>query len=177
MFDVIEALLLVLPAWVSNSVPVVLGGGPKIDGGYRAWDGRRLLGDSKTVNGFVSGIAFGSAVGAVAAASFGHLYLPALGLHQKIGLAVLIAFGAMAGDLLGSFVKRRRGMPPGYPSLVLDKLLFLFVALALAIAAYPPLWGSLGWEGVAFLTVLTYLLHVAFNWIAHYALKIKKVPW
>ena len=177
MFGLVEIVLLIIPAWVSNSVPVVLGGGPKIDGRFRAWDNRRVLGDSKTVNGFLSGITFGTAVGAVAAASFGNDYLPMLGVSQKVGLAVLLAFGAMAGDLLGSFIKRRRGQPPGYPSLVLDKLLFLYVALAIALAAYPALWGAIGWDGLAFLTVATYALHVSFNWIAHYALRVKRVPW
>ncbi len=176
MFNFIELLLLVLPAWVANAVPVVLGGGPKLDGGKNAWDKRRWLGDSKTINGLVNGIAFGSVVGAIVAAGFGSLYLPGLTVSEKVAFAVMMSTGAMLGDLLGSFVKRRRGMKPGHPSRVLDKLLFLFVALGLGWLVYPDLWHALGWEGIAVLTIATYALHVVFNWLAH-ALKMKKVPW
>ena len=176
MFNLVALFLLALPAWVANAVPVMLGGGPKVDGGAKAWDGHRWLGDSKTINGLVNGIAFGSAVGAIVAAGFGSLYLPGLTVSEKVAFAVMMATGAMLGDLLGSFVKRRRGMKPGHPSRVLDKLLFLFVALALGWLVYPDLWHSLGWEGITALTIITYALHMAFNWLAH-SLKMKKVPW
>jgi CDP-2,3-bis-(O-geranylgeranyl)-sn-glycerol synthase len=176
MLDLMELVLLVLPAWLANAVPVLLGGGPKLDAGAKAWDGKRWLGDSKTVNGLVSGIACGSAAGAVIAAFAGNYYLPGLDVPAKVGLAVLLSVGALFGDALGSFIKRRRNMPPGHPSLVLDKLLFIFAALALALFVHPDLWNALGWEGLAFVTAATYALHVSFNWLAH-ALKMKKVPW
>jgi len=82
----------------------------------------------------------------------------------------------MVGDLLGSFVKRRFGLPPGSQYFLLDQLLFLVVALAFAVWYDEALLAELnGWH-VLFLLVLTYFLHLFFNWIAH-RLHLKKVPW
>lgn len=44
----------ILPAYVPNSVAVVIGGGSLIDGG-RMWRGNRLLSDGKTWRGFIGG--------------------------------------------------------------------------------------------------------------------------
>ena len=47
----IFSLLLIVPAYFSNASMVITGGGRPIDGGKVLKDGRRLLGDHKTVNG------------------------------------------------------------------------------------------------------------------------------
>ena len=53
VLTVLSALWLFLPAYVSNMMPVFVGGGRPIDGG-RAWrDGRRMLGDGKTWRGLL----------------------------------------------------------------------------------------------------------------------------
>ena len=45
------SLLLIVPAYISNASMVITGGGRPIDGGKLFRDGRRILGDHKTVNG------------------------------------------------------------------------------------------------------------------------------
>ncbi|MFH1056946.1 MAG: CDP-2,3-bis-(O-geranylgeranyl)-sn-glycerol synthase [Candidatus Micrarchaeota archaeon] len=172
--DFFELLLLVIPAYVSNAVPVIFGGGAKIDLGKKFFDGKRILGDSKTIRGFVSGVLAGTLVGMVLAYSLS--YLPWLSAGEKIFLAFLVSLGAMAGDLLGSFIKRRFGLPPGSQYFLLDQLLFVVTALAFAVFAQPKILELLnGWE-VLYLLVLTYFLHLFFNWLAH-KLMLKKVPW
>ncbi|MHA2398008.1 MAG: CDP-archaeol synthase [Promethearchaeota archaeon] len=47
----IFSLLLIVPAYISNASMVITGGGRPIDGGKFFRDGRRILGDHKTVNG------------------------------------------------------------------------------------------------------------------------------
>jgi CDP-2,3-bis-(O-geranylgeranyl)-sn-glycerol synthase len=47
----IFSLLLIVPAYISNASMVITGGGKPIDGGKVFRDGRRILGDHKTVNG------------------------------------------------------------------------------------------------------------------------------
>lgn len=95
----IELLTLLI---VANGVPVLvtrllgLRGAWPLDGGLRAWDGRRLLGASKTVRGFVA-----SVLATTAAAVL-------LGLGWQVGL--LFGAAAMFGDACSSFLKRRLGI-------------------------------------------------------------------
>lgn len=79
-----------------------------LDGGAAGWDGRPLLGASKTVRGLVAALA----ATALAATLMG------LGWH--LGLA----FGAasMAGDLFSSFLKRRLGVPSSGQAVGLDQI-------------------------------------------------------
>ena len=170
----IELLLLILPAYASNGAPVVFGGGRPIDFGLAFVDGKRLFGNSKTLRGFVSGLIVGTILGTFVAVSVS--FLPWLSFQDKIALAFFTSLGAMAGDLMGSFIKRRLGLQPGSQYFLLDQLLFVITALLFAIAYAPRILFELnGWDAFALL-VLTYFLHLSFNWLAH-KLKLKNVPW
>ncbi|MFA6328796.1 MAG: CDP-2,3-bis-(O-geranylgeranyl)-sn-glycerol synthase [Candidatus Micrarchaeia archaeon] len=191
-----QLILFILPAYFANSVPVVLGGGAPIDGGRKWNDGQRLFGDGKTVRGFFAGVAAGVAVGAVegilltggaldiyagtfaggavAGGSGGAAAWLGMGGAAIYVLAgFLLGIGAMAGDLIGSFIKRRQGIARGKPSLVTDQLFFLAIAL---LFAYPLAAHLLTPEAVLFLAVLTYFVHVGANVVAN-RLGLKNVPW
>ena len=79
-----------------------------LDGGLRFFDGRPLLGPSKTVRGIVASI--------VAAT----LLAPLLGI--PIVLGALIGAMAMVGDALSSFVKRRLGVATSAEVIGLDQI-------------------------------------------------------
>ena len=168
--DMIQLLLFILPAYFANAAPVVFGGGAPVDFGKKLSDKQRLLGPGKTWRGLFSGVAVGSLVGLLEAIALGAPLLALQGL--------LLSIGTMLGDLLGSFIKRRQKQPPGHPSVFLDQLLFLFVALALAYPVYsaPNAPLKVGWEGAIFLIILTYVAHASSNWLAN-KLGLKKVPW
>ena len=180
---VMGLVLLILPAYFANSVPVVLGGGAPIDGGRKWRDGQRLFGDGKTVRGFFAGVLAGVAVGALEGiflvggnwdiyqGAVGGAWAGSPATYALAGF--LLGCGAMAGDLLGSFIKRRQGLARGKPSLVMDQLLFLALAL---LFAYPLAARLLTLEAVLFLAVLTYFVHVGANVVAN-RLGLKKVPW
>lgn len=175
LFGALRLILYVLPSYFANSIPVVLGGGAAFDGNRTFSDGRRILGDGKTVRGFFAGLFAGILVGAAEG-----LLLPGTsfdiypgGFPTYVLAGFLLGLGTMAGDLLGSFIKRRQDIAPGKPSLVMDQLLFLAGALALS---YPLSSQLLTWEGVLFLAVLTYFVHISANIIAN-RLGLKKVPW
>ncbi|MEM3030180.1 MAG: CDP-2,3-bis-(O-geranylgeranyl)-sn-glycerol synthase [Candidatus Micrarchaeia archaeon] len=166
----LELFIFILPAYFANSTPVIFGGGTPVDFGVKLWDRRRLFGDGKTWRGLAAGFILGTAAGFVVASykASGDYFV----------LAPLLAGGALLGDLLGSFIKRRMGMRSGQPSLFMDQLLFLFTALALAFPVLakpsPPI--TLTPEGLVFLVILTYVLHVGANWLAN-RLGLKRVPW
>ncbi|MBS1212934.1 MAG: CDP-diglyceride synthetase [Proteobacteria bacterium] len=105
----ILALLLIV-----NGAPIILQRilgqrwNKPVDLGLKLPDGKPLLGPSKTWRGVAGALA----AGPVASAS--------LGLDAMAGL--LLAAGAMAGDLLSSFIKRRLGIVPSGQSLGLDQI-------------------------------------------------------
>jgi CDP-2,3-bis-(O-geranylgeranyl)-sn-glycerol synthase len=163
-FDIIALfLLLVLPAYIANAVPVILGGGKTFDGLIRS----KVFGNNKTIRGFASGIVFGTlAAFAIAMALPSYMRAP----YMLFGF--LSSLGTMAGDLLGSFIKRRSDIDEG-GHFFLDQVLFIIVALAFG---YPVLGGYYTAELMAMTLLLTYVFHVLFNVIAN-RLGIKRVPW
>lgn len=183
----LAVLWLLLPAYVANALATLpKGRGPPMDFG-RVWkgDGRRILGPSKTWSGFlVAG--FGAIpVGLIEAWAILHApanlaIVPVLAPSTlaAVPLAAVLTFGAMTGDALGSFVKRRLDRPSGARTLLIDQLPFILVPIALGFAAYPALFVEVfgHWEAVLWLLVYTLGLHTAFNWVG-YQLGLKKVPW
>jgi CDP-2,3-bis-(O-geranylgeranyl)-sn-glycerol synthase len=79
-----------------------------LDGGLAFFDGRPVLGKSKTVRGIVVAIV-ATAAGA-----------PLIGLDLATG--AIVAAAAMAGDLLSSFVKRRLDFKPSSQAFGLDQV-------------------------------------------------------
>ncbi|AMQ18666.1 CDP-2,3-bis-(O-geranylgeranyl)-sn-glycerol synthase [Thermococcus peptonophilus] len=166
--SVFWAFWYILPAYFANASPVLVGGGRPIDGG-RVWrDGRRLLGDGKTRRGFIGGVLIGTLVGVVQ-----YFITPGFygSLETAVKLAFLLSFGALVGDLVGSFIKRRANLPRGYPAVGLDQLGFLISALAFA---YPVKTLSSG--QIIFLLVVSPFIHWGANYFA-YKMGWKSVPW
>jgi len=161
-----RALVFILPAYVANGAPVVigrlLGDGHPIDFGKNFFDGRRVLGDGKTIEGFVGGVLAGIVVAIV---------LEEWGLHSLFGGSVL-SIGALLGDMVGSFIKRRLGYKRGDPIFLLDQLDFLLGALGL----YWLVFDDIEVEIFVLLVLITPILHIATN-VGAYYLGLKKVPW
>ena len=155
-----RSLWYILPSYVANMTPVLLGGGKPLDLNRRFVDGRRILGEHKTVRGFLSGVITGTLVGC---------------LQGRPVSGFLLALGAMIGDAFGSFLKRRMGLKRGEPMPVLDQLGFLAASLLLASLIY----GAPGWmrvEVILALALITALLHVGTN-AAAYLLGLKDKPY
>lgn len=173
--DVAQLLLFILPAYIANATPVLFGGGMPVDFRRKFIDGERLLGDGKTWRGLLAGLCFGSLTGLVESQSCSFAILPvSLCSLNLLLLGFVLSLGTMLGDLAGSFIKRRMRIQRGHPSLILDQLSFLLFALLFSIPYVPA--GFLALYSVAFLFVLTYLLHVLTNIFAN-RLGLKKVPW
>ncbi|THE65482.1 CDP-2,3-bis-(O-geranylgeranyl)-sn-glycerol synthase [Salinadaptatus halalkaliphilus] len=175
---VVVAFWAMLPAYVPNNAAVLAGGGRPIDGG-RTWGGSRILGDGKTWRGTAAGIAAGLLVATV-------LTLFAVDVRGLTGFdlptftplaAVGLAAGAMLGDILASFLKRRTGRQRGAMFPGVDQLDFVVVSLPLT-ALLAPSWffAVFTWEVVLVVVVLTPILHVTTNVVA-YGLGLKNEPW
>ena len=152
-----ETIWLFLPAYFANAAPVLLHGGGPLDGGRVLSDGRRLLGDHKTVYGTLAGVVVGSAVG----------------LAQMSPLrGFLFASGAILGDLVFAFFKRRLGMRPGQSLPLWDQVGFILFAIILGSLVQP----APTLEQDAAMIVTTIPVHYVSNLFA-WGLKMKKEPW
>ncbi len=176
--DVLKTVWLLLPAYTPNNFAVLFGGGRPIDMGKTFIDGRRILGDGKTIRGFVAGVLGGLLVA--------HLQLliehlagfkiySSLPYEEFITITFLLALGSMFGDSFGSFIKRRFGVERGKCFPVLDQLTFLIFAYAFAMRA-EGFWKLFTVKILLIGIVITPVLHVTVNVIA-YVLKLKEVPW
>jgi len=167
-----------LPAYVPNNAAVLAGGGRPIDGG-RTLGGRRVLGDGKTWRGTLVGTLAGVAL-AVALNAVEPAASDALGValpEFPPAAMVALAFGAMLGDVLASFLKRRTGRERGAAFPLVDQLDFVVVSLALTALAAPAWFGdTFTLDVLAVVVVLTPVLHVATN-VAAYLLGLKNEPW
>lgn len=165
LLDVVgSALWFILPAYAANATPVVLGGGRPIDGGRKFLDGRPIFGPGKTWRGLAAGLAAGTMVGLVQG------LIVANPSHYLL-LGFLLALGALLGDMLGSFIKRRIGIKRGGAAPGLDQLGFVIVALLLASPIALPSWGE-----IVTIIAVTPVLHVGTNF-AGYKLGLKDRPY
>ncbi|MCD6368950.1 MAG: CDP-2,3-bis-(O-geranylgeranyl)-sn-glycerol synthase [Thermoproteales archaeon] len=164
--EFINTVMFLLPCYIANATPVlsskIFPRRHPIDMGKNFVDGKRILGDHKTIEGFTIGFLTGSTVG---------FLLSIIGYHTPFSGAVL-SLGTMLGDLTGSFLKRRLNVAPGKALPAADQLLFLVFSLLLY---------SILVEPVEFLTfiisiLITPPLHLLTNFVA-FKLGLKSVPW
>jgi CDP-2,3-bis-(O-geranylgeranyl)-sn-glycerol synthase len=137
---VIQALWIVIPVYVSNASAVIVGGGTPIDFGKKWKDGKRILGDGKTWRGLISGTFLGmtSGFGLVVASIYINSRYDFLNLNNferfplMIPIIFSLCFGALLGDIIESFFKRRIGKDRGENWILFDQLDFILGALFLS---------------------------------------------
>lgn len=165
-----------LPAYVPNSVAAACGGGSPIDLGRHFSDGRRLFGDGKTYRGFFSGVAGGILAGGVQIWLQGMYDLSSLPVQTFLSV-VLLATGALFGDLAKSFFKRRLGKASGERWPIADQYdLVVGAFLMLAIFDLSWLLQVVTLPVLFWILVLTPILHKTANVIG-YLTGVKDVPW
>lgn len=168
----VSTIWFLIPAYIANSVPVAstsfFDTKTPIDSGL-SLNGSRILGDGKTWEGTFSGIAAGLFAGFVLLfmqTSFQLNFLPFFSFE----LIILLVSGALIGDMVASFFKRRFEIESGKPVLFLDQLDFYFGSIAFAL----PVYFSLPVFMIGL--VITPPLHKLFNVLAK-KIAIKEVAW
>ncbi len=159
---VAESLIFIFPAYSANAVPVVFGGGTRLDLGKQLKDGRPIFGSHKTFRGFFAGLIIGTLVGVGESLVF-EGYNPLLGF--------VLSLGALIGDLVGAFLKRRLDIAPGTSFPVVDQVGFVLFALLFSLSVTPPTIGML-----LVILVVTIPIHFLTNLLA-YLVHVKKKPW
>jgi CDP-2,3-bis-(O-geranylgeranyl)-sn-glycerol synthase len=167
---ILQSFWFIAPAYAANAFPPLVHGKTPIDMG-RSFLGKRILGDGKTIQGSIAGISFGLFIGAMQILGQGALPPELQLMEMTLPIVLLLSLGAIIGDIIGSFIKRRLNVERGAPVPLLDQLDFLIMALMLGALAV-----SLSWVTVIILVALTPPIH----WIANnigYLIKVKKQPW
>lgn len=148
---------------VANGVPIIAAsiwgdwGARPVDGGRALADGHPLFGTSKTWRGVLLAV---PATGLMASL---------LELPVQIGLTV--GFGAILGDLLSSFIKRRLGLASSSMALGLDQIPEALLPLLIVADELQLSWTSIGWTVIGFVALELALSPV------FYRLGIRKQPY
>jgi CDP-2,3-bis-(O-geranylgeranyl)-sn-glycerol synthase len=172
----VAAFWIMLPAYVPNPVAAAAGGGRPIDGGKYFSDGRRIFGDGKTYRGFIIGILAGIIVGIFQIFLQTHPAFAFLPVHTYLSV-FLFSFGALLGDLLKSFFKRRLGKERGEKWMIADQYDLVAGAFLLAVIFdYSWVISTITLPILVFILILTPVLHRAMNIIGYIA-GVKDVPW
>jgi CDP-2,3-bis-(O-geranylgeranyl)-sn-glycerol synthase len=153
------------PAYVANMSPPLV----KY---WRAWNrpiSPRWLGSHKTVVGFAAGL-----LSAMTTTWVQHVIGYTTGIvdyDRWLELGLRFGLGAMAGDTVKSFFKRRFHVPPGAPWIPFDQLDFALGALVLVAPR-----AALGRWDVVIVVAVSFVGHVLVNHAA-YRLGIRDVKW
>jgi CDP-2,3-bis-(O-geranylgeranyl)-sn-glycerol synthase len=161
----VEVVYALLPAYVANMAAPFA----KFWPGWNRPISHRWLGDHKTVVGFLLGIAAAILTSYLQSRSSSSLpgFEPANWLVPGCAQGV----GAMAGDAVKSFFKRRVGVPPGGRWIPADEIDFIIGAMVLGSP-----WLDLTAVDVVLVLGFTFAAHITVNHIA-FGLGIRDTKW
>jgi len=180
-----QAFWIILPAYIANASAKLLGGGTPIDFGKKYKDKKRILGDGKTWNGLIIGTLIGMIGGfflSIAADYVNSTEYAFIGLTDFFGFPYMIpiifsiCFGALSGDIIESFFKRRRGINRGKDWIPFDQvdfiLGFLFLSFLFSSILHISGFYSENWflENITiwhmlFLLIVTPFIHIVSNFL------------
>ncbi len=175
MLTILQALYFFLPAYLANMAPV-FAHALKLPLGYPV--STQYFGDHKTVRGIISGVVVALVVVYVQKILLieGYAFAQELSLLEYGTISVLLygfafGLGALVGDLVKSFFKRRLEREPGSPWVPFDQLDFVLGALIFLYPLY-----QLEFKYVVVLLLATPALHFSAN-VLGYLLNLKRVWW
>ena len=164
---ILKALYFFLPAYLANMAPVLLKWIPFLE--QPVWE--RKLGKNKTWRGLVVAVLIGFIVFVLQKYAYQAGFTSwALIDYQNfpIYFGALLGLGALVGDSLKSYYKRKAKIPPGQCWVPWDQLDFVLGAIVFSFFVYVPPAST-----VLMLIIISPLLHVAANYIG-YLLGINK---
>jgi CDP-2,3-bis-(O-geranylgeranyl)-sn-glycerol synthase len=139
MLEIAAAIWFIFPAYCANAAPVIFGGGPQMDFGKKFVDGKPFLGSHKTWRGLFAGLIVGTLVGLAQKIIYEQvLFEYGTQFSYSILLGFVLSLGALTGDLIESFIKRRLSRYPGSSLPVADQIDFILGAFLFSIPVSPP---------------------------------------
>lgn len=169
--EVFNAIFFVFPTLMANVTPLLFGGGVPMDFRKNFFDNRRILGNSKTIRGFLAGCLGGFLMGIFTWWWFNNIVNVDFEVHLVNGF--FQGLGAVFGDIAGSFIKRRLNIPSGGSLLVVDQIGFMVFGLLFGMIGVSPIFP---WTYWVIMIPLAAVVHFASNAVG-YTLGWKEVWW
>ncbi len=147
MIDILSILYLFLPAFGANAAPVLFKKTPGLHR-FNVPVLPQYLGTHKTIRGFILGVSFAIVISllqwllAESSTLFASITLLQYSVWQSILIGILLGFGALLGDAVESFAKRRIGLKSGEALPIWDGVDYIIGALVCLSPLYiPSFWG------------------------------------
>ncbi len=178
LFFILQCFYFMLPAYFANMAPVMTKDSfnelkVPIDLNTKL-DKHTLFGKNKTFRGLIFGVLFGIIITFIQYLLYDIEFFRLLSFIDYSGwiiLGFLFGLGAILGDLIESFFKRRLNIKPGKPFIPFDQLDFVVGALIFIYPVY-----HIGPDKILVILVISFILHILVNHTAFY-LKIRKERW
>ncbi len=176
-FFLLKCFYFMLPAYFANMAPVIV---KKInllvfpvDFGMKL-GGKPVLGKNKTFRGFVFGVIFAVIIAYLQFLLRDAVFFRSISFFDYENwmlFGFLMGFGALTGDLIKSFFKRRLGIAPGAMFVPFDQTDFVIGAFVFVMPVF-----SLTLKIAAVSLALSFVLHIIVNHIA-FCMRIRKEKW
>ena len=174
---ILQCFYFMLPAYFANMAPVIAKKinflKVPIDFGKEI-NNKPILGKNKTFRGLFFGVLFAVIIAYIQSIFYDNNIFSELALTDYSNwmfLGLLLGFGAIFGDLVKSFVKRRLNYEPGKPFVPWDQTDFVIGAI---IFVFPLV--KLSINKIIIIIILSFILHIIVNHSAYY-LKIRNEKW
>lgn len=169
----LKCFYFMLPAYFANMAPVIVKDccnklAVPID------FGKNIFGNNKTFRGFIFGILFAIVIVYLQFLLYRFNFFKDLSFFNYSNwfiLGFLFGFGALFGDLIKSFIKRRLHIKPGGRFIPWDQLDFVFGALIFVGFVV-----DLTFKMLLMIIVISFVGHILVNHSAYY-LGIRKEKW
>jgi CDP-2,3-bis-(O-geranylgeranyl)-sn-glycerol synthase len=158
-------MYLLLPVYLANMAAPFA----KYWHGWNRPISQRWLGEHKTVVGFALGVAV--AVVTAFAQSRIRWHASLVDYDHWLALGLACGFGALGGDALKSFIKRRLGIAPGQQWIPADQLDFVLGGL-LALS----LFVALDWVDIILILVVSFVGDILINHVS-FRIGIRDTRW
>lgn len=180
--DIFTAIWIFLPAGLANGTPVFVNKIPIINkinyplDFYKSYKGIRIFGDHKTFRGLISGVIIAILTAIIQQSAYQGS--PWLQSHISINFndinpiifGIFAGSGALLGDAIKSFFKRRTNIKPGEPWFPFDQIDYIIGG---CIFLLPYLSSNLLF--IIYIFIFYFLLHIVSTFIG-YLLKLKDKP-
>jgi len=163
----LQCFWFMLPAYFANGTPVVINRLKILEipvDFNRTFQGKPIFGKNKTWRGLIFGLLTGLIIFVIQKWLYQFPLFEKISLinytNYSLALGFLLSFGAIFGDLVKSFFKRRRNLEPGQSWFPFDQLDWILGALAFSAILYLP-----SWKAIPTITGLGFILHPITNFI------------
>ncbi|MBS3134956.1 CDP-2,3-bis-(O-geranylgeranyl)-sn-glycerol synthase [Candidatus Woesearchaeota archaeon] len=180
MLTILPYIWFMLPIYFANMAPVFVKDyfnklAIPIDLGKKI-NNKRIFGNNKTYRGIILGIIFSIIIISFQKELYSIKFIKSISLVNYININLilwgfLMGFGALFGDLAGSFIKRRLDIKPGKSLILLDQLDFIAGGLFFISFVY-----KLNIKMIIIILPISFILTILVNHTSYY-LKMREVKW